>query len=188
MFSAHMSRQALVMLLIACFLRATLPFEAESFDARRAPTRGASVDDLDFPCAGHECGCHTREHCLAACCCFPKRMDERDPARDAPRASEALASVAARVVVNASDRAAELAQRTDASDSSRTVAFVQALKCSGGAPHSVASSSTFFSTEPQRASFGSIDESSHADECVVALLVESRRPDPLTPPPRVRAS
>jgi hypothetical protein len=188
MFSARISRQALVTLLIVCFLRATLPFETESLEARRAPASGVAIEALDFPCAGHQCGCHTREHCLAACCCFPKRMGERDPARDASRASEALGSVAARVGVNASDRVAELAPRTVESGSSRTVAFVQALKCSGGAPQSVASSSTFFSTEPQRASFGSIDESSQADEHVVALLVEGRRPDPSTPPPRARAS
>jgi len=187
-----MSRQALVALLIACFLRATLPFEAESFDARRAPASGAAVGDLDFPCAGHRCGCHTREHCLAACCCFPHRVGDGagDGARDAFRASDEFASVIAPGVAHASERAlvAELALRSDVSRSSRTVAFIQALKCAGGAPRSVANPSTFFSTEPQRAGSRSIDPCSRADERIGPLFVSGLRPVPLTPPLRARTS
>ena len=31
----------------------------------------------DFPCAGHNCGCRTKEQCQTACCCFPKLRNQQ---------------------------------------------------------------------------------------------------------------
>ena len=182
-------KHTLVVVLIACLLRALLPIDDGAADVARAPSSGEeALQALDFPCAGHQCGCHTREHCLAACCCFPRRASERAPAGDLQRASTALAIVAANVSADASGRnhGAAFVSRIDRAGPAQPVAFIQALKCAGGAPHSVATSSPLLSTQPERTTWSSIDESSRADEHVVSLLVESRRPDPSTPPPRAR--
>jgi hypothetical protein len=149
---------------IVCFLRATLPVETEGFvGLDRSRTSGASFDSLGYPCAGHQCGCRTREHCLAACCCFPKRTE-----------------------VASEPRIAAFAARFDLSE--HPTAFVQAMKCAGGAPHSVTTASTILSIEPESAGWSEFDASSRAEARAELGKVASRRPDPLTPPPRVVAS
>ena len=33
----------------------------------------AAVAPVEFPCAGHDCGCGTAEACRLHCCCFPNQ-------------------------------------------------------------------------------------------------------------------
>jgi hypothetical protein len=165
------SKHALVVVLIACLLRALLPIEGDlTLGPGRSPAERSSLEDLAYPCAGHACGCRTREHCLTACCCFSMRTANeatRPIARDLGQA-----------------RVAELAPRSDSSERSERTAFVQALKCAGGAPHSVAASAPILSIEPCAVAWHTLDDSTRARARVDIEVPSGLRPNPGTPPPR----
>jgi hypothetical protein len=172
------SRRTIVIVLIACLLRALLPIEGAMSTDSSTPASGTrSLTASDFPCAGHVCGCRTREHCLAACCCFPVRGGAARAADSVALPSVALLSVVPSSVARASAASGERADHA---------AFVQALKCAGGAPRSVAAGFTILSTEPPESATLSLGDGERADASVVVETLSGMRPSPSTPPPRRR--
>jgi hypothetical protein len=170
MLRSGRSRRAIVIVLIACLLRALLPIEGALSSDSQVPASGSRSPALsDFPCAGHRCGCHTREHCLSACCCFPARGNAAHASdRESPRGVE-LASFA---------RAMPSTERVE------HVAFLQALKCAGGAPRSLAAGYTILSTEPPEPVTLPLDAGAGVDARVTIGTLRGTRPSPSTPPPR----
>jgi hypothetical protein len=162
------AQRGIVVLLIACLLRALVPVDELAASAQLVAT--AELAARDYPCAGHACACGDRDHCLAACCCFPHEHPSAAAARlDAHRSAHLSAPV-------------ENVRRE-----ARTT-LVRARRCDGGAQRPTASAPTIVSVEPNRvewpAPFG--DAPLRASVCDDAL--EHIRPDPPTPPPRAFAS
>jgi len=161
---------AIVVFLIACLLRALLPIDAGTSTAARA-----ARDEGAYPCAGHACGCHSRERCLAECCCFPAHTSDRhEPASAASLAARVPASVA----VAAGERHEPRSRESSVRDG----------RCGGGSPLSLAPASSFVSIEPAAVEWGVRRMSALAPERVEFEAFASRRPDPSTPPPRVPSS
>jgi hypothetical protein len=161
-------QRGIVVLLIVCLLRALMPADDLVASAWRVPS--VDVGAQDYPCAGHACACGDREHCLAACCCFPHEREASSVARFDAR------------------RATELAPLTASGRRSAPMTLVRAPKCNGGAPRPAASAPTILSLEPARVEWPTIV----GDAPLVAFLrddvFEHIRPDPPTPPPREAAS
>ena len=88
-----MRQRGIVVLLIVCLLRALMPADDLVASAWRVPS--VDVGAQDYPCAGHACACGDREHCLAACCCFPHGHEASSIARfDARPVTELAPSTA----------------------------------------------------------------------------------------------
>jgi hypothetical protein len=61
------TRRVVVLLVIACLLRAAVPFVAGSTMPVEARGTGS------YACRGHVCGCRTEDDCRRACCCTPSK-------------------------------------------------------------------------------------------------------------------
>jgi hypothetical protein len=166
----RMRQRGIAVLLIVCLLRALMPVDDLVASTGRAPA--VAIGAQDYPCAGHACACGDREHCLAACCCFP---------REHGREASSIARFDAR-------RVTELAPSTASSRRTAPMSLVRAPKCDGGAPRPAASAPTILSLEPTRVEWPAIV----GDAPLVAFwrdgTLEHIRPDPPTPPPRAIVS
>jgi hypothetical protein len=193
MHSLRPTQSSIVVVLIACLLRALLPVDGVLSDLPSGPSGSEStLESPDYPCAGHQCGCRTAEHCLAACCCFPmRRMQTPATTPDSSgemRAADVSGSNRATASASRLSPSVQLSPLADVAVRGQPTAFIQSLKCAGGGPHPFASATSIVSIEPQTVAWSSIDDSTCAGAHVVFERVASVRPSPSTPPPRVRAS
>jgi hypothetical protein len=160
--------QCLVALLVVCLLRAMMPVEQLAASSPSEPSAGFGV--RDYPCAGHDCACGDREHCLAACCCFPHERSAVDVARFDARRSAQLSPTVERVHRDA-----------------RT-ALVRARRCDGGTQRPSPSAPSIVSLEPSLIEWPALAGGAPLRAAADHGALEHLRPDPPTPPPRRIAS
>jgi hypothetical protein len=140
--------------------------------AASAESTKEAAKPVEFACAGHHCGCSTREKCESACCCSHEHG-----------ASEA------HVDSDVHEERIDVATLITAPRSSTARAVVRPLGCGcGDSPQSIASSASGCANAPLATSSLAIEPPANFELAAPAPARSRTKPEPPAPPPRVSVS